>query len=143
MATRDDLKSYLTTNAASVLAAFDAEGVYEGQAPRRRPARLDVQVRYRSQLPVRRPGKRIRHHVDVIVSIHGRDLSAEDDLADTLEAAAEALVAAWDQGVSAFNTGLASVSVERVRCWRPAGIVRPHVTRRETTLKLELDEWGT
>lgn len=141
MASRDDIKAYLTTQAATLLAAFSDSASYGGQAARLRPERLDARVAYASDVPVRRKGRLTRHYLTITLAIHGRDKSAEDTLTDTLEGAARAVHAGLDGAVGGANGAMPNVTVERLRCWAPEKPQVRSVRLREQILRVELDEW--
>jgi hypothetical protein len=141
VASRDDIKDYVATRVAFLLTTYSDAGVYEGQAQRARPARVDARVAYHTSTPVRRKGRLTRHYLTCVVSVHGRDRTADDTLSDTLEGAVRAVHDGLDAQVGGANGSLAGVSVERLRVWAPGKPSKLSATLREQTIRIELDEW--
>lgn len=149
MATRDDIKTWLTANIPTQLAAFtepSAPQAYAGQRERVNPADFDVRIRYLNPVDVQRETGLRRHLVEVILKIIGHDESEENNLADELEGAADALITAYDGQTATVAAGLTSSSIERVRAFRhePLDIDHSRATaQRSAVVRLQIDEWRT
>jgi hypothetical protein len=70
----------------------------------------------------------------------GWDESEEDNLAETVEDVSELIVDAYDGAVALFQTNLANVQVERVRCQRSMPLTLEKKQTRWSTMTLEVDE---
>lgn len=149
MATRDDIKTWLATNIPTQLAAFtdpSAPQAYAGQRERVNPAAFEARIRYLNPVDVQRETGLRRHLVEVILKIIGHDESEENNLADELEGAADALIAAYDGQTATIAAGLTSSSIERVRAFRhePLDIDHSRATaQRSAVVRLQIDEWRT
>lgn len=142
MATVEDIKTFITGDIVSRVAAstLGAPVAYSGQRARLNPDDYDARVRYVRPSPVRRDSGQTRHIFELIITARGWDESAEDGLAAMLEAAAVAVIAAYDGALALFIAGLPNVQVERVRCFRPDPLDVPAYNARGVTLGFELDE---
>jgi hypothetical protein len=143
MATRDDLKAFVAGDLPARIAAVIVIPVtdsYSGQLRRINPADFEARVRYLSGIPVRRDTGLTRHRLVIEILSLGWDESEEDNLANIVEGAAEAVVNAYDGARDLFATGLPTRSIYRVRCVRPAPLSLEARRRRWAELTLEVEE---
>lgn len=145
MTTSADLKTFLVTDIVTQLAAFTDPAdiiVYEGQRQRAGKSKFEIQVKYIGETPVNRESQQVRHVLDLVFKIAGTDANEESFLAAILDTSTEVLYRAYDDAQVAFNNGLASVNVERVRAFRRPGIkVASKFNSRSASIRLEVDEW--
>ncbi len=144
MATRDDIQSWLVSDLpARIKAAAENPGAYRGQVERINPDDFDLRVQYGTREKLRRRSGQTRHRLTIHVMSRGWDLSAEVELADKVDQAAELIVDGYDGKKSTVQAGLTAVQVERVRCFRVGEMDVPEgrKPKRGIEITFELDEF--
>jgi len=142
VALKDTLKSFLVANIASQISTIPltSQDVYEGQSRRVQTGDSEVWVSYAGHVPIeRRTGRLERHTVDITIVTLGYDESNEDALTNSLEDAAEELIAAYDEKVDLFRTNIPASTISWTRTIRGAVDAAP--IEKSIVLTLTLDEW--